>query len=154
MATKTTNQQIAKSPNQQRKRIKRGLALHVHHSNFLFEYCYDYDGRRKDIRLYKPKAEQSTRLRLFKLVPLRLLPPDLRETVRILNKQHNAFERASAEELHRAKAELLKAYIKIARLIKRHERYLETLHSKICKDCSWDGKTIFPYRSESTSSRV
>ena len=141
MATKSTNQQTNKSTNPRIKRIKRGLALHVHHSNFLFEYCYDYDGRREQIKLIKPKDEQPKRLRLFKLIPLKLLPPDLCKAVKIANKKYNALKKMPAKEF-----EARKARIKVEWLAWRHRDYLKTLHSKICKDCPWDGRTIFPHR--------
>lgn len=46
----------------------QGLAIHVHHDT-LVEYCYDYAERVKYIKSDKPKNEQKTRLRVFKILP-------------------------------------------------------------------------------------
>lgn len=54
------------------KKIKQGFALHCHH-NILVEYCYDYDYRVYDIKKDKPQNEQETRLRLFKILPPKVL---------------------------------------------------------------------------------
>jgi len=47
---------------------KQGWAIHCHHG-VLVEWCYDYDKRAKAIKKDKPKHEQETRLRLFKILP-------------------------------------------------------------------------------------
>jgi len=45
-----------------------GLAIHCHH-NILIEYCYNYQERVEVIKRTKPKKEQKTRLKLFKILP-------------------------------------------------------------------------------------
>lgn len=50
-----------------------GLAMHCHH-DILFEWVWDFDERVADIKANKPEEEQELRLRLFKMVPAKLMP--------------------------------------------------------------------------------
>ena len=50
-----------------------GLAHCVHH-DIHWEYCYNYQKRVEFIKENKPKEEQELRLKLFKLLPNKLVP--------------------------------------------------------------------------------
>ena len=54
-------------------RQNSGLAHCVHH-DIHWEYCYDYRGRAEFIKANKPEDEQDLRLKLFKLIPNKLVP--------------------------------------------------------------------------------
>ncbi len=98
-----------------------GWAFHVHH-DVLLEYCTDYKGRVDYIRSNKPADEQRLRLRLLKLVPLTKLPYDLVKS-----------------------GEAWKAYGSAG---KAYRPDLIKIHAELCKNCPWDGKTIFPGKEE------
>lgn len=106
--------------NRKPKRIKVGWAFHLHHET-LVEWCTDYDDRVRFIKDDKPKDEQSLRLRLFKIIPVKQLPRE--------------WQKAYAER-QKAYAEWRKAYAEIS-------PFFEILHKKLCKKCPWNGQTIF-----------
>jgi len=66
----------------------KGFTWHCHH-NILFEWCYDYKGRIKEIKRAKPQHEIKTRLKLFKFIKGKL--PD--EVAGILRKYGEAYQR-------------------------------------------------------------
>ena len=88
--------------------------------------------RRAEIRERKPKSEQPTRLRLLKLVRGKL-PAAL---VKARDKAHAARDKAYAA-WEKAHAALMLA-------IDKHRPTLLALHAEECKNCPWDGSTIFP----------
>ena len=103
---------------------KSGLAFHCHH-DVLFEYVYDYDERVRFIKENKPKSEQKLRLKLFKLIPDELIPG--RDSP-----EYRAYDKA--REAHGKAWEACD---------KKYRKELEELHTKLCPNCPWDGKTIF-----------
>ena len=145
---------------------KSGLASHVHHDK-LFEYCHDYDERVRYIKESKPENEQKLRLKLFQLIPASQLPGlDSTEWDAYVKagdaygKTWDAYGKArdACGKARDACGKTWDVYLKAgdayfkARDIYRKERdayfkkyakELEALHSKLCPDCPWDGKTIF-----------
>ena len=112
--------------------IEAGFAYHIHH-DVLVEWCTDYAQRVKFIKEMKPKEEQKLRLRLFQLIPDAVIKslPSYAEWEKAYAERDKAYA-----ERDKAYAEWDKAYaIIIAELTK--------LHSQLCPDCTWNGKTIF-----------
>jgi len=70
----------------------RGIAFHFHHDT-LAESCSDYNGRVEDIKQFKPKAEQSLRLRVFRLIPNDRLPSKLKTAYEIYDQAEKAYIR-------------------------------------------------------------
>ena len=68
----------------------RGIAFHFHHDT-LAEWCSDYNRRIGEIKQFKLKAEQSLRLRLFKLIPNDRLPSKLKTAYEIYDQAEKAF---------------------------------------------------------------
>ena len=133
-----------------------GYAFHVHH-NILVEYCTDYQGRVDQIKTYKPANEIELRLRLFKLIPLKYLPEARNEVWKACEEAWKAYEEAweACEEVWKAYEEVRKAYEEARKAReevwkayeeawKACEPELIALHNKLCLNCPWDGKTIFP----------
>lgn|SRR4030067_3253183 len=94
------------------------LYWHIHHLK-LVEYYYGFiKGRRKYIKENKPKDEKALRLRLLK----------------------------------RVKGKLSKRLLKhievwgINYLNSKDLLELEKLHLRECKNCTWDGETIFSFK--------
>ena len=126
-----------------------GLAFHVHHDK-LVEWCSNYEGRQSFIIDCKPVGEQELRLRLFKLIPIELLPPGLDKVCAELAKACAKWDKA---KLARASAKRAKAYAERAKAYAELDKALEStapelaeLHKQLCPDCPWDGETIFAER--------
>ena len=138
---------------------KEGLAFHCHH-DVLVEYVYDYDDRVKYIKQNKPKAERELRLKLFKLIPEDKLPGAgsgardafVKERVAFVkagdafvkawvayNKAWVAYNKAG-DAYNKARDAYNKAWVAYC---KEYKEELEQLHTELCPDCTWDGKTIF-----------
>lgn len=128
------------------KRRKRGFAFHCHHKA-LIEWCWDYDGRVEFIKFCKPPKEQPLRQRLFKRVKGKL-PAAVVEAGLAYDKVWMAYNKAGAAYYVRAaydKAETAhdKARAVLEKVIQANMPAIEKLHAKECKNCPWDGKTIF-----------
>ena len=142
---------------------KSGLAFHCHH-NTLIEYCYDYDERVRFIKENKPPAEQELRLKLFRLIPHDKLPPTGLEAYYkardACDKARDAYYKAwdayskAWETYSKARDAWSKAWDAWDKARdawdkawdawnKANHQELEKLHSELCPDCPWDGKTIF-----------
>ena len=130
---------------------KEGLSIHCHH-NILVEYCYDYDERVEAIKKYKPKHEQETRLRLFKLLPQEAideLPKGLVEAYKARDEACKAWVEADKawveaykawDEADKARAEAGKAWVEAYEAWDKADR--EAWHKKWCGCKEWNGKEI------------
>jgi len=128
---------------------KTGLAFHCHHDT-LMEYVYDYDERVRYIKSHKPKEEQKLRLRLFKIIPRKLLPA---EGLDAYHRAGDAYYKAQDVygkawgDCNRAWEAYYRAWEAYAEArdayLGKHEGAIRKLHSELCPNCPWDGKTIF-----------
>ena len=55
-----------------KKKENSGIAIHCHH-DILVEHCYNYKERVDYIKKEKPRSQQETRLRVFKMLPEKAL---------------------------------------------------------------------------------
>jgi len=121
-----------------KQKIKRGLYWHLHHG-VLLEYCHNEAGRRLYIDTHKPESERALRNLLFKPVKGKL-PKEVVETAKAYEKAYEkrveAYKKAyeAKEKAYEAKEKAYKANISV----------IEALHKQECKNCPWDGYTIFP----------
>lgn len=132
------------------KKRKSGLAFHCHH-NVLVEYVYDYDERVEFIKANKPEGERKLRLRLFRLIPNGLIPGKRGGLWKACDEARKACSEArkacyearkACDEAWKACSEAEKAYYQ------KYGSQLEELHSKLCPNCPWNGKTIFRKEEE------
>jgi hypothetical protein len=114
------------------------FALHCHHEILAEPLSANAEDRIDYILSSKPKDEQALRLRLFRPVSEKTLAEQRKayaEWEKAYAKQHKAYagwQKAYAE-WEKADAKWRKAYAKLAILI----------HEDVCKNCTWNGKTIF-----------
>ena len=145
-----------------------GVAFHCHH-DLLFEIVEGYSERVAYIESDKPINEQPLRLRLFQMIPDEQLPlavADLVAPARAawaklkplddaywakLKALYDAYsaKRKPLDDAYWAKRKPLdedyEAKLKpLNDALVSHEAELEALHTTLCHDCPWDGKTIFP----------
>lgn len=130
---------------------------HIHH-HILLETSPDIEERIQYIKEYKPSEEMETRLRLLKPVRGKLPQSFLKawkecgradeEVDRVREESRRAEEevdrarlrkeyRGAWDEYYKAREEYVKAQ-------EESKPEIEALHAEECKDCPWDGKTIFP----------
>ena len=129
-------------------KIKSGFVFHLHHDT-LFEFCPDYNERVAYIKRYKPKGDQELRLKLFQLIPEEELPKPLAEAERAYSEAKRACSEAdqtlSEARLAYYKAE--RAYCDAEQALSKTSQAcqpeIQTLHSKLCPNCPWNGRTIF-----------
>ena len=145
---------------------KSGLAHCCHHDRH-WEYCYDYDERVKFIKEHKPKSEQELRLKLFFIVPDKLVPGKDSEEWEACVKAREAYVKAreayykaweayvkareacdKAREAYdkawEACVKAREAYVKAREAyFKKYSKELDELCHKLCPDCTWNGETIF-----------
>ena len=139
-----------------------GLAFHPHHDT-LVEYCYNFVGRVEYIKKTKPLEEQGLRLRLFKMIPVERLPPelsslcaDIDRAYTELNSLYAEVDRVNAEldrvwdehvrlwaKRDKARAELDRVRANLDKAILANMPALTVLHAELCPDCPWNGKSIF-----------
>ena len=144
-----------------------GIALHVHH-DILFEVCEGYTERWQFIETNKPQEEQAIRLELLQIIPDELLPEKLQTAIEAarpiwneLRSLDNKFiaKRESVEAKDDVKRESLFREYRATRVLLESEYnakckslrkllevyipQLEILHEELCKNCPWDGDTIF-----------
>jgi len=143
---------------------------HCHHDVLLEFLTEPFKTRVNYIKKEKPKEEQKLRLRLFKRVKGALPPLSAEwkkadaEWKKACAERKKAYaewtkacaerEKADAErtkacaEWKKADAEWKKAYAErkkaYAEWKETHKKEIDILHKKECKNCPWDGKTIFP----------
>ena len=156
-----------------------GFAFHVHHDK-LFEYCTNYQERVDYIKRAKPANEVELRLKLLKIIPSEFLPHRLDEAVKARNeaeKAHSevweAYNKAAKaqDEARKVRNEALKvrieaenAYDKAVKArseaweayneaLEAHAVELTNLHSKLCPNCPWNGRTIFSKPAKSPPSK-
>jgi hypothetical protein len=121
------------------KGFKAGtFALHCHHKILAEPLTEDAENRIAYIISSKPKHEQALRLRLFRPVPEKKLAKRQKADAE-RQKAYAEWQKADAER-QKAYAEWEKAY---AEREKADAELAVLIHAKVCKDCPWDGKTIF-----------
>jgi len=132
-------------------KVKSGLAFHVHLLTFsnnlpqydtLFEFCHDYDERVRFIKQNKPIEERELRLRLFQLIPEDKLPRGTKaydKAGKAYYKAREAYDKAE-EACDKAREDCNKAW---ETYFRANKEALEKLHSELCPNCPWDGKSIF-----------
>ena len=145
------------------KNVISGFAFHCHHGT-LFEWVTDYDERVGYIKENKPREEVELRLKLFRMIPEDRIPKELLKAEEARYKAEEAYYKAreayskTLEAYYKAREAYDKAreaYYKAREAYdKAREAYckageayypkIEKLHSELCPDCPWDGKTIFP----------
>ena len=104
------------------------LVLHCHHEYLAEPLNEPADHRIEYILKHKPEHEQSLRLRLFRPV-----------SQEVINR--NADWRKAYADWQKANADRQKAD---ADRQKVGDELGALIHFDVCKDCPWDGKTIFP----------
>ena len=104
------------------------LVLHCHHETLAEPLSEPADHRIEYILKHKPEHEQSLRLRLFRPV-----------SQEVINR--NADWRKAYADWQKANADRQKAD---ADRQKVGDELGALIHFDVCKDCPWDGKTIFP----------
>jgi hypothetical protein len=138
------------------KKVISGLAMHVHH-NILFEYCWDYNERVGVIKRNKPKNEQKTRLKLFKMLPdeaINEMPEpvkkayanrrkayaDCKKAYTNCKKAYTNWKKANAD-WKKANADWEKATTDLQKAT-ANWKDKEAWHTKWCGCQEWDGKEI------------
>ena len=143
---------------------KRYAYWHSGHSHLVtFLTAKEAAARRKFIREQKPENERELRLRLMKRVKGEL-PLAVAKAKAAWDKANAAWNKANVErnkamaawnkanvERNKAVAAWNKAYVAwdkahaaLDKAYADNMPALEIIHAKECKNCPWDGKTIFP----------
>lgn len=116
--------------------LKARACWHSGHSHlFSFLTRKEYLYRIKFIKTNKPENERELRLRLLKPVKGKLPAAFV--------KANAAWVKADAA-WDTAYAAWDTAYAAFVKALADNLPAIEVLHAKECKDCPWDGKTIFP----------
>ncbi|MGA7856199.1 MAG: hypothetical protein WCA15_22970 [Candidatus Acidiferrales bacterium] len=154
------------------------FALHCHHETLAERLTEDAENRVAYILSSKPRFEQALRLRLFRPVSEKAYAErdkafaerdkafaewekaevewekadaEWEKAFAELEKADAELEKADAE-LEKAYAERDKAYVKWdkadAEWDKANANLAILVHTAVCKDCPWDGKTIFPKENQ------
>ena len=132
-----------------------GLAHCVHH-DIHWEYCYNYQKRVEFIKENKPKEEQELRLKLFKLLPNKLVPgresAEWKACIKAVKSYNKALQSCimAREAYDKAKVACKKRGESLVNLLRAWDAYyskyaneLQILHDEMFPDCTWNGKTIF-----------
>jgi len=129
-----------------------GLAHCVHH-DIHWEYCYNYQKRVEFIKENKPKEEQELRLKLFKLLPNKLVPGRESAEWKACIKTGKSYNKALQSRIMAWEAfnkatddynEALNAYYEAwDAYFSKYTEELQILHNKMFPDCPWDGESIF-----------
>jgi hypothetical protein len=145
---------------------KSGFFWHVHH-DVLVEWSDNINERIEYIKNVKPKNEVKTRLKLLQPVKGEL-PEEVIGAWNAFEKAKNTFNKAkdayekvwdtfnktkdAYEKVWNAYDEAFEARYKTwdayDEAIVDHLPEIELLHKQECKNCFWDGHTIFPRRKE------
>jgi len=145
------------------------LAWHVHHTQLVERLTEGgLTARRKYIQENKPESEIETRLRLLKLVKDQKTMGHISKTYEeaeafawkvyeeAVALAQKAYAEAKASAYEEAEASAWKVYYEVvvpARKVrakamdsagKVYDEALDRLHKKECRNCPWNGKTIFP----------
>ena len=114
------------------------LGLHVHHEILIEELTESIQNRIDYIKVQKPKAEISLRLRL-----LRALEPT--EELILAWAEYKKIQQSALAEYEKIRQPAWAEYEKI-----RQPAWakVEAVHKKVCPNCPWDGKTIFTRKNE------
>lgn len=133
------------------------FAWHIHHNTLVEPLISPYRDRVTYIQTCKPLAEREIRLRLFKKVR-GALPPKYVEAARahdkaekdsvkawLAHEKSRYYDSCDKAWLTYSKAE--QAYYKTMRLYKEAEKSCQDeilkLHAQECRNCPWNGETIF-----------
>ena len=142
---------------QQPKPIIRGISVHQHHNN-TFEWCPDFENRKKVINTEKPKYERPIRNKLFRMLTkkeIAMLPVEFVNACREYGEAYQKWEKANQkweEACHKQKEACQKweeAYQKRKEAKQKWEEayhkykpQLEEIHKKICGCKEWNGEEI------------
>ena len=130
-----------------------GFVLHCHHAILGETLTEDAENRITYILSSKSEHERALRLHLFRPVPEKLLKKfkkayaDRQKAYADRQKADADWQKASADrqkayaDWQKADADWQKAY---ADWQKAYADLVKLVHNKLCKNCPWDGKTIFP----------
>jgi hypothetical protein len=105
---------------------------HIHHDILCEPLTEPISVRRKYIKEFKPKDEVPLRLKLMKRVKGKL-PREFVKAGEAYNKAWEAYHK------------VVEAYHKAG---EAYQAEIEQLHKKECKNCLWNGKTIFPEKGK------
>jgi hypothetical protein len=147
------------------------LTLHCHHEVLMEQLDEPAEHRIAYILSRKPKNEQALRLRLFRPIFQEIINrnADWQKANADWQKAYADRQKADADYLQKAYADLQKAYADrqkanadwqkayadwqkanadwqkaYADRQKANAELDTAIHFDVCKDCPWDGKTIFP----------
>lgn len=145
-----------------------GIGLHCHHDT-LVEVVAGYTERSAYIEDQKPPAERPLRKRLFAMIPDELLPGALQPLVaaarasrvnlqpldtdyqakrKAMDADYQATWKALYDDYQanlQAMDDDYKANLQaMDAAMERHMPELIALHDRLCPNCPWDGRTIFP----------
>ena len=102
----------------------KGMFWHQYHLG-LVSWCASYWKRVWEIIIYKPKREWFRRFKRFRRIKGEL-PQELIDIAK----------RLTIDDFPTSK--------RFEELISKHRGIIKDLHAKECKNCPWDGHTIFP----------
>src|SRR3990167_5353018 len=123
------------------------LAFHVHHDMLFESLTEEYEVRLRYIREEKPENERSLRERLFKVIPGKELPTDLKKLCAKGERLWTKGQKLYAEG-RKLWAEGQKLWTKGKKLYdegqklwdegkKLYAKEMQDLHIKLCPDCPW-----------------
>lgn len=121
---------------------------HVHHEVLIEPLIKPLQNRIDFIKINKPKYEVKTRLRLIHQAKGKL-PKSILKLKKTCNQAWTAYNQAEAAYLQAGKA-LNQARMALSQAATDYNQALRSspeikaLHARECKDCPWDGRTIFP----------
>jgi len=123
-------------------------AWHVHHDRLVEILTAPMQERIDFINESKAERERPLRLRLFKLVKNQSLIASIDEAYKKATATaYEAYEKAMAlayEAYEKVKAPADEAYEKArATAYEAYEKAINDLHEKECRNCPWNGETIF-----------
>lgn len=116
------------------------LCWHVHDDKLVEVLTEPLATRIAYIKATKPDSEQTVRLRRIRLVKGRVPSAVVQAAYAAARAAHTQAGAAYAK----AVAAYNKAGAAYAKAVKNNPPALEALHAKECKNCPWDGKTLFP----------
>lgn len=130
----------------QTKKIKTGIYWHCHH-DILCESVWDYDGRVKTIKRYKPDNEIKVRLKLFKEIKGKL-PKELDKTWKEYDKKSKEYNkvRDKFDEVFDKYNEVMNKYIKTDKKYVTAKRKYAEADEKLNKLLGEYDKSFTKYR--------
>lgn len=128
--------------------MKKGWSFCCHHDIF-FEYCNDFEQRRRVIKETKPTHEHKARLNSFVLIPAKLLRDlpgftALDKALAVHDKALAVLAKALAVHANWAAYDKAWAAYREAEAVFVKENYtaLVALHKKLAPKNTWNGKNI------------